>query len=241
MPIRIKPVIDVGPCVLDLDSIKQICDLVTTELSDVRFSADDDTWEVYDATKDEFITAITPRERLDSFVIVASTAAQASSTGSTSSSGDTAPSTGTIERTVEITFNQYQATIKFTGGQQHERWFSHLVTDVRSHLKAPRFQQRLSTASTGEQRRDEPLSALPTLIIPGVSSTLAEFIFGYAMKAGTLPYSLIILHRQPPNPLWENIKANIISNIIWVILAAVVLYALGALTVWLYFIERSSR
>jgi hypothetical protein len=72
MPIRIKPVHDLGPCQLDLESIKGICDLVEQNFNDASFSAEDGVWEVYDARKNELISAISLRETLDSFTVKAS-------------------------------------------------------------------------------------------------------------------------------------------------------------------------
>ena len=47
MPIRIKPIHQLEPCVLDFNSIKNICKLVEKHFPRVTFFAQEGFWEIY--------------------------------------------------------------------------------------------------------------------------------------------------------------------------------------------------
>ncbi len=69
MPIRIKPKIDLGPCVLTLKSIEGITELVSKEFPNATFSANDYIWEIFDEKRAAFIQEIPQREKLDEFIV----------------------------------------------------------------------------------------------------------------------------------------------------------------------------
>lgn len=71
MPVRITPKIELDPCRLDFDSIKNICELVEREFVTASSKATDHVWEIYDEPKDSFLSEVRQREWLDSFIIVA--------------------------------------------------------------------------------------------------------------------------------------------------------------------------
>ena len=71
MPIRIKPVHDFGPCVLTLESIRGIIELVERDFSSAVYSAIDGIWEVFDDPKESLLKAISQRQTLDSFNVKA--------------------------------------------------------------------------------------------------------------------------------------------------------------------------
>ncbi|MEM9219520.1 MAG: hypothetical protein AAGD25_34960 [Cyanobacteria bacterium P01_F01_bin.150] len=48
MPVHIKPVIDLGPCTLDRESIEKIVGIVERDFQISTFAAYQDIWEVYD-------------------------------------------------------------------------------------------------------------------------------------------------------------------------------------------------
>jgi hypothetical protein len=64
MPVRIKPVRDLGKCTLSLESIKGICDLMEKEFGEVSFSAEDGVWEVFNESKSTFLQLIADRDKL---------------------------------------------------------------------------------------------------------------------------------------------------------------------------------
>jgi hypothetical protein len=58
MPVRIKPVHILKPCVIDMVSIKGICKLVDDSFNQARYAAEDGVWEVFDETSEKFLAAI---------------------------------------------------------------------------------------------------------------------------------------------------------------------------------------
>jgi hypothetical protein len=210
MPIRIKPVHDLKPCLLDLDSIKGICALVEQNFNRVSFSAEDGVWEVFDEGSNGLVSAVSLRETLDSFTVKAeSIVREVMKSGVILEAGEP-------EKTIEIIFNRREATVKFTGPHDVENWFEHFMIDLKKHLRPPRFRQRLIVD------RD--------VYVP-TNLALAGLMVG-GLSGGK--YCQIILHKRPPNALIENIKANLISNIIWVILVFVTGILFTLLTLWIY-------
>jgi hypothetical protein len=217
MPIRIKPVHDLQPCQLDLESIKGLCDLVEQHFNDARFSAEEGVWEVYDARRDELISAISPRETLDSFTVNASN-------NEAIHSGPNAVLF--LEKEIKILFSRYQATVKFSGPHDLESWFEHFMIDLKKCLRPPRLRQRV-LAERGEGDY-EPLG------IAVVSSSAVSWIIKLGLKASSTRYCHIVLHKRPPSPFIENVKANLVSNLIWVVIVFVAGIAFAFLTLWLY-------
>lgn len=76
MPIRIKPIHDLKPCLLDIDGIKAIAERVCREFPSASYAAVDGAWEIYDETKDTFLEAIYQREKLDSLLITGATSVE---------------------------------------------------------------------------------------------------------------------------------------------------------------------
>jgi hypothetical protein len=221
MPIRIKPVHDLKPCVLDLESIKEICSLVEQNFNEAIFSGEDGVWEVYNEGKDNFISAISPRETLDSFTVEARNRVVVTKTY-----GNTVLNTAEIEKDINILFNKYQATVKFSGPHDLENWFEHFMFDLKKHLRAPSFRQRL-LAESGKGDYG-PLG----ITIP--AGSMAAGIIKLGMSSGSARYCQIVLHKRPPSAFIENIKANLVSNLIWVVIVFTAGVAFTFFTLWIY-------
>lgn len=214
MPIRIKPVHNLGVCILDLDSIKKICELVEQNFVHSKFSAEDDIWEVYDEDCNAFIAAIQNRETLDSFVVKAY--------------DDNADS---LNKRISITFNKYQATVKFSGSYDQEHWFEHFLIDLKKHLRPPEFRQYflLPGSTDGNYDPIPPIAALSKVSIDSVP-WFVSLILGLDKSR----YALIVIKKKPPNAFVEGVKVNLISNLIWVIIVFLAGTGFAWFTVWLY-------
>jgi len=198
MPIRIKPVHELRPCLLNLTSIEGLSALVKKEFPSATFSATDTIWEIYDEpSRDEFLKAISSREKLDTFIIKTPPASIVSASQS-------------HPKDLELRFTESEAKILFNGNPDDENWFEHFLIDAKKYILSPTFRQLLVYLST----KNQLYLKLPLLIIP----------MDIEISAAT-PYSKIVIHQKAPNPFWENIKANIVSNIIWAILT----FALGVI------------
>jgi len=210
MPIRIKPVHDLGPCSLNLASIEGLSALALREFPSATFSATDRVWEIYDEpSRDKFLKAVSLRKNLDTFIIKAPL-----------NSNISAPSQANPKE-LELRFTESEAIILFNGSPSDENWFEHFLIDAKKHILSPTFMQLLMYLST---RNSVYLNAL-RFIIP----------FPIEISIET-PYSKIMIQQKAPSPFWENIKANLVSNIIWAILT----FALGAVAtiiVQRYFIK----
>ncbi|MFZ7133116.1 MAG: hypothetical protein ACOWWR_12220 [Eubacteriales bacterium] len=95
---------------------------------------------------------------------------------------------------LELIFNDVDAKISFVALPEHETWIEHFMIDLKKLLLPQTFLQKTHVFLNSYHKRE--------------------------LK----PYSRIILKQKPANPLIENIKANIVSNFIWVILGMVFLY-----------------
>jgi hypothetical protein len=215
MPIRIKPVHDLKPCVLDLEGIKGICDLIMQNFNSAKFSAEDGVWEVFNETKDKFISAITQREKLDSFTVKAKNILQ-----------DEVVIQGEMlqeesaDKVIRIRFDKHQAKVKFTGLHELENWFEHFIIDLRKQLRPPQFRQRLLAGGVKG-------------FVITASLTIAGLSVNDLIRAGGI-YCQIILHKRPTNPFVESVKANLVSNLIWVVLVFVAGILFTVFSIWIY-------
>ncbi len=75
---------------------------------------------------------------------------------------------------------------------------------LKKHILPPAFRQLVAHASA--YGREQIFPAL-TLLLP--------LAFGVTVSA---PYCKIVIRQKPPSPFVENIKANLVSNLIWVII-----------------------
>lgn len=213
MPIRIKPVHDLKPCVLDLESIQGICALIEGNFNRALFSAEDGAWEVFDAGRGEFISAIELRETLDSFTIRANNILVQEFKGEAG-----AVRIEHVEKEINIIFDRHEATVKFTGPYEMENWFEHFIIDLKKHLRSPRLRQRL--------RADKDSNVYGSLGVAIAGIAVTELSGGR--------YCQIILKERPPNAFVENVKANLFSNLIWVVIVFVAGSLFTLLSLWLY-------
>ena len=214
MPIRIKPVHDLKPCVLDLDSIKEICSLVEQNFNSVRLSAEDGVWEVYNEGRENFISAISPRETLDSFTVHAQHIVEIRQ----ETEHGIAIFPNIVEKKIQLIFDKREATVKFTGPHELENWFEHFMIDLKKHLRPPLFRQRLLTD------RDNNLYGSLSLALAGMTAA--------RLSGGR--YCQIILNKRPPNVFVENVKANLASNLIWAIIVFVAGSLFTLVSLWVY-------
>lgn len=199
MPVRIKPNIYLPPCTLNLKGIQGIIELISKDSSEISCSAVDGVWEIYSAKSDEFLETISKRDKLDSLEI----------TGQVYEYPFGHPDEGyKIKKQIKIVFSAVEASVSLLAHPDEENWFEHFLIDLKKLLLPPTFSQRFSFSSGGLKY----LSPKIELGIVGVGASLNPS-FGFST-----PYCRIILQKTPPDPFWENVKANLASNIIWAIL-----------------------
>jgi len=145
MPIRIKPVHDFGPCILTLESIQGIIELVERDFSSPKYSADDGIWQVFDDPKDSFLVAISQRQTLDSFRVKAKV----------SKSGN--------DKSVELVFDKDEARIECNANPDQNHWFEHFLIDIKKHIRPPSFSQIAIYRGMGSR---EFYLRIPLLFIP---------------------------------------------------------------------------
>lgn len=191
MPVRVNPVQHFGPCILTLASLKGICDRVLVDFPSAKFNGTDGVWEIFDEGMDVFIDEVSRRERLDSFTVKASNSSKRSS--------------------LKIIFDGQIAQVTLQDGSDAMYWFEHFLIDIRSHLLKPSLRQSLSRPMTGESANFE-------YSLPGLAM-VPFFLFG--ALSSTSRHCTIVIKENPPSPRVENIKANLISNVIWLILGVV--------------------
>ncbi len=101
---------------------------------------------------------------------------------------------------IKIIFDKEQAGVLFDGSIDHNDWIEHFIFDVKKQLYEPSLDQRISIFLK-EETEDGSINPYRNV----------------------RPYSRIIL-KQKKSQLIENIKANILSNIIWAMLGMFILY-----------------
>jgi len=114
-------------------------------------------------------------------------------------------------RHLEIVLNHKEAKIDCVAPQTDENWFEHLLTDIKKHILPPSFAQ-LMIHTTGKTSFYIGLPPFFTVLIP----------FG---PSAATAYCRILIQQKPPNPFIENIKANLVSNIIWLVLGGIFVLA----------------
>lgn len=119
----------------------------------------------------------------------------------------TATATGIIEGHIielKLIFDKNQAKVIFTAQPEHEIWIEHFIMDLKKQIIPLTFMQKfVAFFFTGRIDID-------------ISSAKWEL----------KPRCKIILKQKPSNPMIGNIMANLLSNIIWLVLGMFVLYTL---------------
>jgi hypothetical protein len=188
MPIRIKPSYDLGPCVLKLDGIKGIITRVIDEFPDARFNATDDVWEIFAEPSEVFLQNISQRKSLESFWVEAE-------------------KTNNDLLSLKIVLNKKEANVFLVASPKHQEWFEHFLIDIKKCLDKPDFSQVLAYGATSTGL-DIVSFLAATISVTASVSTKANIKF-------SAPYCKIIIQPNQPSALAENIKANLISNVIW--------------------------
>ena len=189
MPVRIKPTYDLGPCVLNLESIQKIVNRVEGDFpATTNCFANDDVWEIFDEPGQSFLAAISQHDTLDSFSVKATS----------STSGN--------RKEIDITFDEKKAEIRCTAHPEHEQWFKHFLIDITEYILPPSFVQL-----TAHRYMQGGFN---------LSFMFLSIPFNPSSAAST-PYCRIVIRKKPPNPFVENIIANLVSNVIWIMLVFV--------------------
>lgn len=189
MPTRIKPVQKLPPCVLTLESLQKI-----TALIESSFPNASDTIS-FSATDDIWEIF---EERRDSFLN------EVANREKLDSFTVEVKSQGVVEK-MEMVFDEKEAKVVCVANSQQANWFEHFLIDLKKFLLPSSFAQLLVYVY-GQKDFTFDLR-LAFLAIP-VNPSLRI----------TTPYCKIVIKQKPPSPFIENIKANIVSNIIWAIL-----------------------
>lgn len=232
MPVRIKPVHDLGPCILTLESIKGICTLMDKEFGDVSFTAEDDIWTVYNEPSGAFLPTIVGRDKLDTFIAEAPPpslesgvkieaasieriiiGAEQSLIGlptTTIASLGVGTGTSNAHKSIRLVFSKEEAKVIFDISPDNKHWLDHFMLDLRKHINAPSFLQRFG--------------GLPIPIV---------FVSGAVVVPIQQPYCRIILKPRQPNQrrigIGDNIAANVIYDIMKLVLGAII----GIIALWL--------
>src|ERR1700752_3160718 len=210
MPIRIKPKIDLGPCVLTLKSIEGITELVSNEFPHATFCADDYIWEIFDEKRIPFIQEISRRQKLDEFLVIVKL-----------SDANTRSKKAPRVEEMKIVFNKEEATVTCNAHPNQENWIEHFLTDLKKHILSPSLSQRMAIL----YRTGNISTLFPAFIV-----SLTTISLDGETDSTKYPYSRIVIKENPPNPFVENIKANMVSNVIWVLIGAILLL----ITQWIF-------
>jgi hypothetical protein len=104
-----------------------------------------------------------------------------------------------------LRFAEDEAKALYKGSPDDESWFEHFLIDLKKHILPPTFRQLVAFAS--KFGASQLYFKVPLLIIPidieGAVST---------------PYCRIVIRQRPPSQFIENVKANLVSNLIWVVI-----------------------
>ena len=106
-----------------------------------------------------------------------------------------------ITREIELVFSNKEAIINCVAPPENENWFEHFMIDINKQILPPSFAQTMAYV----YGKNSFYLSLPISLPIGT------------MQNST-PYCRIVIHTKPPNSFIENIKANLVSNIVWVVL-----------------------
>ena len=105
---------------------------------------------------------------------------------------------------LQLEFSEKQAKVIFDAIPEQETWIEHFLIDLKKQLIPQSLLQKISGYLDGYFLLDSDGKSTPLGCIR--------------------PYSRFILKQEPQSFLIENIKANLLSNIIWVISGMIILY-----------------
>lgn len=93
-------------------------------------------------------------------------------------------------REVTITFNIVDARVDCSAPVRYHDWFEHFMIDLRKHV-------------------------LPREHL--LMKVLVHAFLNDTEQVVVRPYCKIVLREKAPNPFTENVKANLVSNLIWLV------------------------
>ncbi len=112
------------------------------------------------------------------------------------------------DRNLKLSFNKEEAKVNFTASLDQERWFEHFILDLKDNILPSTVSQRM-------------------MYVYGKSNFLVGFnffLFSFFVPfipGTTTDYCRILIQQKPPNPFIESVKANLVSNFIWLVLGAI--------------------
>jgi hypothetical protein len=72
------------------------------------------------------------------------------------------------------------------------------------------------------------------LMTSSLSKSLASELFDLAIDISKAPYCTIILYQKSPNDFVENVKAGLVTNLIWVPIVFIFEILFAALAYWIW-------
>lgn len=233
MPVRIKPIRDLGPCTLSLESISGICELMGREFGEVSFAAEDGTWVVFNEPGASFLQLIGTRDKLDTFtaeappldmesgirihaasienLVIGADQSLISLPTTTISGADPSTDEDVNEKRVRLVFSEKEAKVVFDIPPDAEDWLEHFMLDLNKHILPPSLLQRFGGIP------------IPLVIIQGA----------FVIPIGQ-PYCRIILKQSQVNQRLIGIGDNVAANIVYDVLKYVIFFLAGALALWLW-------
>lgn len=105
--------------------------------------------------------------------------------------------------TLDIVFDEREAKVVCIARPEDQHWFEHFLFDLKKLLLPPTFKQIMVHKLRGGEIYFKP--------------AIMGFVTGFSGTIST-PYTKIVIRDKPPNAFLENVKANLVSNVIWAIL-----------------------
>lgn len=105
--------------------------------------------------------------------------------------------------TLDIVFDEREAKVVCIASPEDQHWFEHFLIDLKKLLLPPTFKQIMI-----HKLRAGEINFRPYMM---------GFVTGFSATVST-PYTRIVIREKPPNAFLENVKANLVSNVIWAIL-----------------------
>lgn len=244
MPVRIKPIHDLGPCTLDLQNIEEVIALLSKEFDDTICSASDGVWELYDEKPNDLFAYVSKRDKLDTLVFESHTwkpyqwveyerwkmAVQA---GMTSEAFQ--PRTAYIMHYSSLTIPEERQqeleaqaklprTVTLTFSATEATFSCVAETDDFAWVQDFLVTLKNRLGQPYLRQRFSSRRTVNTQVFGHDPITLAATWTSAALTSA--PYCRIQFKESPPNSLFENIKGNLLSNALWAIGALVIAYAL---------------
>ncbi len=112
---------------------------------------------------------------------------------------------------LELVFSEDEAKVTCIAKPEDDHWLEHFLIDLKNSILRPYYKQLI----VHKFGKGEIYFRLPFILMPFDTST-----------AVSTPYCKIIIRQRPPSPFIENIKANLVSNVIWLIAGGILLFIL---------------